>query len=415
VHILYIKKINNWENRKMSVSRLAEMPGIGVDRVGAAADVLAAANPKLLRLENLDCDLRPPPAAIEATRRAIEEDAANSYLPFLGQHALRRAVARHVGRLSGVAYDPERQCIITAGGLSGCLIALLALLEPGDEVVLTDPTYVGMLNRVRLAGGRPRLVPFLRDGAGCQSAWRLDLDALRRAFTLRSRGRTGARTRVAFIMSPSMPSGAVLNRAEWEAIAALCRRHDAWLLYNAAMERILYDGRPHIHPASLPGMAQRTIMVGSVSKEYRMIGWRVGWLVGPESVMRDIALASISDVVVPVGIAQEAARAALEAPERDVAEAVAEWQRRRDVIVAELADLPLVPAAGSWSMLLDVGALGHQAAAASALLLERGAIAATPMDGWGVVNGPQFVRFVFSNEPVARLRGIGDRVRRSLT
>ncbi|MGF1609036.1 MAG: pyridoxal phosphate-dependent aminotransferase [Kiloniellales bacterium] len=391
----------------MTVSRLAEMPGIGVDRMGAAADAAAAANPALLRLENLDTDLRPPPAAIAATREAAGRDEANSYLPFLGQHALRRAVAAHVGRLSGVAYDSERQCIITAGGLSGCLIALLALLEPGDEVVLTDPTYVGMLNRVRLAGGRPHLAPFVRDGAQL----RLDLDALCKAFT----PRTGGRTRAAFIMSPSMPSGAVLNHQEWQAIAALCQEHDAWLLYNAAMERILYDGRPHIHPAGLPGMAERTITVGSASKEFRMIGWRVGWVVGPEAIMRDIALASISDVVVPVGIAQEAARAALETPEQDVTDAVAEWQRRRDVIVEELAGLPLIPAAGSWSMLLDAGALGHGAADASALLLERGAVAATPMAGWGEVNGPQFVRFVFSNEPAARLRGLGERLRRALT
>ena len=119
-------------------------------------------------------------------------------------------------------------------------------------------------------------------------------------------------------------------------------------------------------------------------------------------------------VVVPVGIGQEAARAALETPAEDVAQAVAEWQRRRDVIVEELADLPLIPAAGSWSMLLDTGALGHDGATASQRLLERGAIAATPMINWGEVNGPQFVRFVFSNEPVARLRGIGERVRRAL-
>jgi aspartate/methionine/tyrosine aminotransferase len=262
-----------------------------------------------------------------------------------------------------------------------------------------------MLNRVRLAGGVPVQVPFAWTGG----EWRLDLEALRHAVT--------DRTRVLFIMSPSMPSGAVLTRTEWEAIARVCRDADLWLVYNAAMERILYDGRPYLHPASLPGMAARTVTIGSASKELRMIGWRVGWVVGPAEVMSDIGLVSISDVVVPVGIAQPGAAAALAAPDADgdVAAAVAEWQRRRDVIAGELAGLPLHPAAGGWSMLLDVEPLGHTGEQAAARLLERGRIAATPMVNWGVRNGPRFIRFVFSNEPVARLRGIGDRVRQALT
>ena len=123
-------------------------------------------------------------------------------------------------------------------------------------------------------------------------------------------------------------------------------------------------------------------------------------------------MVSISDVVVPVGIAQPAAAAVLAAADIDtaVAAAVLEWQRRRDVIIEELHSLPLRPAAGGWSMLLDVGALGHSGEQAAILLLEHGRIAATPMLNWGIKNGEQFIRFVFSNEPVARLRGIGERV-----
>src|SRR5262245_4103834 len=193
----------------MSVSRLRDVPGIGVDRMGDEAD--AAGDPAVLRLENLDTDLRPPAAALEATRRAIEDDRANSYLPFLGHDALRQAAAHHVGRLSGQRYDWRGCCIITAGGLSGILTDLPAALEPGDEVILTDPIYVGLLNRVRIAGGVPRLVP-LRPG---HAGWRLDLDALA--------GAVSSRTRVLMMMSPSMPTGHVHSRAEWEAIAELCR------------------------------------------------------------------------------------------------------------------------------------------------------------------------------------------------
>jgi aspartate/methionine/tyrosine aminotransferase len=130
--------------------------------------------------------------------------------------------------------------------------------------------------------------------------------------------------------------------------------------------------------------------------------------------MTDIAKVGIYNVVSPVGLTQRAAAAALAAPASDLAAAVAEWQRRRDVIVEELRGQPLIRAAGGWSMLLDVGALGFDSFTASDRLLQRGKIAATPMRNWGKLNGDRFVRFVFSNEPQARLAGIGQRVRAAL-
>jgi aspartate/methionine/tyrosine aminotransferase len=382
------------------VQRLAGVPPIGVDAMGARAD--AAENPDILRLENLDTDLRPPRSALDASQAAILDDDANSYLPFLGQALLREAVVDHILRLSGQSYDPEAECIITAGGLNGIMVTLNALVDPGDQVVVTDPTYIGMLNRIRIAGGVPVQVPF----RWLDGSWQLDLERLRESIS--------AETRALFIMNPSMPSGACLDDEAWALIAELCQARDLWLIYNAAMERILYDGRPYRHPAALDGMRDRTITIGSASKELRMIGWRVGWVVGPAEVMREIGLVSISDVVVPVGIAQNAVAAALGEPARDVSDAVATWEARRDLIVAELDGLPLRKPAGSWSMLLDVGDLGMTGAEASGRLFEHGQVAATPMDNWGVEHGAQYVRLVFSNETVERLVGIGERFRRSL-
>src|SRR5688572_27367044 len=127
----------------MTVSRLVDIPGIGVDAVGDAAD--AAADPEFLRLENLDTDLRPPAVAIAATRAAIDDDAANSYLPFQGHRSLRAAAAGHVGRMAGREYDADRECVGVAGGLNGILNTLLATVEPGQEVVLCDPIYAGLV------------------------------------------------------------------------------------------------------------------------------------------------------------------------------------------------------------------------------------------------------------------------------
>lgn len=379
--------------------RLGDIVGFQIDRVAAAAE----ADPEVLRLENLDTDIPPPAAAVEATRAAVGQDDANSYLPFLGSAELRAAAAAHVTRLSGVTYDPDAQTIITAGGTEGLFNALLALIEPGDEVVVTDPTYAGMLYRVRLAGGVARFAPFVaRDGG-----WALDLDRFRDAVT--------DRTRVIFLMNPSIPSGAVLTREDWEEIARVCEKRGIWLLYNAAMERILFDGRRHIHPAGVGGLADHTITVGSVSKEYRMIGWRVGWVTGPRRIMNRIGLVSIYNVVTPVGVTQPGALAALVEPAgAGVSDAVAEWERRRDTVLAETRGLPVVRGDGGWSLLVDTGALGFDGATASARLLERGRVAATPMTHWGRENAAQFVRLVFSNEPVARLRGLGERFRRAL-
>ncbi len=367
--------------------------------MGDAAD--GAADPELLRLENLDTDLRPLAAAIEATRVAIEDDDANSYLPFPGHERLRRAVAAHVGR--GVREIDWRHTLITAGGLNGILNVLLATLEPGDEVVLTDPVYAGLLNRVRVAGGVPRLAR-LEPGA---DGWSLDLDSLRAA--------VNDRTRVLLMMSPSMPSGSVLDRKAWDALAELCRKRDLLLVVDTAMERILFDGREAVDPLAIDGMAERTIIVGSASKELRMIGWRVGWVVAPPSLVDDIGLVCISNVVCQVGIAQTAVAVALEAGDEDVAAAAAEWERRRDVILAELDGLTVIPPHGGWSLLLDTRPLGWSGDEASERLFRLSRIAATPMTNWGSARAADYVRFVFANEPCERLRGLGDRVRTALT
>ena len=383
----------------MRVDRLKHVVGIGVDTTALLAD---AARADVLRLENLDTDLRPSEAALEAARQAVDSDDANSYLPFFGADDLRQAVAEHVSATSGVQYDWRNECIITAGGCNGFLNTVLALLNPGDEIIMTDPIYVGLINRVHLAGGVPVFVPLIPENG----RWRLDLDLLRRAVT--------PRTRALLMMSPSMPSGAVLNRQEWEAIAEVCRTANAWLIYNASMERILFNGAAPLHPASLEGMASRTITVGTISKEQRMIGWRVGWVIGPAEVMRDISLVTISNVVCQVGIAQRAAAAALRDGNDSLRSAVAEWQARRDCVRRELKSLPLMPCGGGWSVLLDVGQLGWTSEEASRLLLSRGGVAATPMKNWGTDRSDRYVRLVFSNEPVARLQGLRERVERAL-
>lgn len=385
----------------MSVSRLEHITRIGVEQMGDLADSLGDGD--VLRLENLDTNISPPASAVAFTREAAGDDDANSYLPFFGMDSLRLAASNLVGRHSGQVYDWKTECVISAGGLSGIFNTLLAVLEPGDEVLLTDPTYVGLINRVRLAGGVPRFVPMSPTAEG----WRPDLDVLRSIAP-------GA-IKAALLMSPSMPSGAVFTAGEWQAIVNFCQQANCWLINDAAMERIVFDGRQPIHPASFPGMRDKVISVGSASKEYRMIGWRVGWVVGPADILADVARVSISNVVCQTGIAMGAVATAITCADDGIPAFVAELQARRDLLLDELADFKVIPPQGGWSFLVDVSSLGFDGAEASRLLLEKGKIAATPMINWGGAQCANYVRVVFSNESVNRMQGIGDRFRHALT
>jgi aspartate/methionine/tyrosine aminotransferase len=378
--------------------RFRHIRPFGIDQVAAAAGDA----PDVLRMENLDTDVPLPRSAVTATRDAVGTEEANSWLPFTGLAPLREAVAERLQEQTGRTYDPLAEVVITGGALAGLLSALLATVDAGDEVVVTDPTYAGMIGRIRLAGAHPVFVPLVVvDGR-----WRLDVDRLAQAVT--------SKTRAAVLMSPSMPSGHVFSDREWAAVADACERADCWLLYDAAMDQILFDGIAPRHPASLGLLAERTITLGGVSKNYRMIGWRVGWAVGPADVMGDVAFAAIYNTTVTSGFGQIGAHAALVAEDDGVSDAVREWQARRDLILQELHGLPVVIPEGGWSLLVDAEAAGTDAPELSMRLLEHGRIAATPMTAWGSQVAPRYVRLVYANEPLERLRGIGERVRAAL-
>ena len=373
--------------------------GFGIDRVAAAAEETGGRHGgPILRMENLDTDLPLPPEAVETTRATLEDPKSNSWLPFTGDLDLRAAIADFTAKRTGHRYDPEREIVITAGGMEALLNILLATVDPGDEIVVTDPTYAGIVNRIRLTGGTPSFVPFLAEDGG----WRFDRDALDAV--------VGPKTTGFLLMSPSMPSGGNLDEDDWRAVCDLCRERDLFLIYDSAMERLLFDGRPLVHPLRFDGMAERTVIVGSLSKEHRMIGWRVGWVAGPADTVSDSGWVHVYNTTMPVAISRFAATAVLRGDQGHVAACVAELEHRRDTMVSGLPGWPFVSAAGGWSMLLDVASLGFEPEEASQILLVDAQIAATGMRGWGDEVAERYVRFVFSAEPVERLETIPDRV-----
>ena len=320
-----------------------------------------------------------------------------------GLDEMKEAVAELIARRGGPQYDPYGEIVITDGDGSAILNALLVLTDPGDEVILADPAYAGMLQRVRLVSAAPRLVPLRGDTSG----WRLDLVALQAAVS--------DRTRMRFLMNPAIPSGWVANDEEWRAITTICHERNITLLYWMLWEAVLFGGRPIVVPSGLEGMRDRTVTAGAVSLEQRMIAWRVGWTVSRAELAPTLAMVHIYNGVVTSGFGQIGAAAALRRGDDDVRAAVADWERRHLELVRQCDGLPLVPAHGGWSALFDAEACGLDASELSRRLLEQ-KVAATPMtDACGEAVATRHVRIVFSNEPVERLALLGERLRAALT
>jgi aspartate/methionine/tyrosine aminotransferase len=382
----------------MASRRLDGIPGFGIDRVADAA----GSDPEVLRLENYDTEIPPHPDVVEVTRAAIGRDDANSYLPFSGLDEMKEAVADIIARRGGALYDPFSEIVITDGDGSAILNAMFVLTDPGDEVILTDPTYAGMLQRVRLVGAVPKLVPLRGEASG----WRLDVEVLERSVS--------DRTRVIFLMNPAIPSGWVASADEWSAITTICRERGIMLLYWSLWEAMVFDGRPVVVPSGLDGMRDLTVTAGAVSLEQRMIGWRVGWMVARADLAPSLAMVHIYNGVVTSGFGQMGAAAALRIGDDDVRAAVVEWERRHEELVRQCDGLPLVPAHGGWSALFDAEACGLDPSELSRRLLEH-KVAATPMThAWGGPVATRYLRLVFSNESVERLVLLGDRLRAAL-
>jgi aspartate/methionine/tyrosine aminotransferase len=358
---------------------------------------LADARPDAFRLENADAYLLPAPHVLAATRAAVGSDRHNSYLPLRGLPELREAIAHRLREDYGLDYDPEDEIVVTSGAGEAMLNCLLAFTDPGDRVLLTNPTYSGMAQRTKLAGAAQSFTDLVEaDG------WHLDRDGFPEA----ARG-----ARVVFYASPCMPTGTVFTREETELVADAVRREDAVLLFNGSLEKILFDGNRVTHPATLPGMRERTVTISSVSKNYDMMGWRIGWVAGPRDLVRPLEDVHIFNGIMPSGFCQAGAAAALAGPQEWVGNVVTTYGRNRDALLEELAPIggiaPVKPE-GGYFFIANISGLGVSSPVFCRELLEETDVAITPMVAWGRDGwGADHVRFIFTDEPEDRLREAG--------
>ncbi|MDR5708270.1 MAG: pyridoxal phosphate-dependent aminotransferase [Armatimonadota bacterium] len=357
---------------------------------------LEARGRRVLHLELGEPDFPTPRHIREAARRALEE-GYTYYTPSAGLPELREAIARHVSRTRGIPVDPE-EVVVTPGAKPVLTFGILALVDPGDEVIYPDPGFPIYESVIRWAGARPIPLP-LRE----ENGFRVDPEELRRLVT--------PRTRLLILNSPHNPCGSVLEREELRAIAEICLEHDLFVLSDEIYSRIVYEGE-HQSIVSLPGMRERTLLLDGFSKAYAMTGWRLGYGVMPRPLAEAVTRFAVNVHSCAPAMVQRAGLAALEGPQEEVDRMVAEFRRRRDSVVAALNGLEGIRCAvprGAFYAFPNVSALDPEGDRFAAYLLEEAGVAVLSGTAFGP-SGRGHLRISYA-APLAHLEEALYRVR----
>jgi aminotransferase len=346
-------------------------------------------------------DFAAPGELKEAARQAIADDI-NQYPLTWGAEPFRLAIAEQYRTRYGMSWvDPAVHVTVTCGSTEAMIAAMLGVLDPGDEVVVFEPFYENYGPDTILSGAVPRTVTLHPPD------WTIDEDELRDAFNDRTRG--------IVINTPNNPTGKVFTREELQLISELCQRYDAIAFTDEIYEFILYDGHRHVPPASIPGLEDRTVTIGALSKTYAVTGWRVGWTVAPEPLTRGIR--SVHDfltVAAPAPL-QEAGAVALGLPESYYERIALEYLERRNLLMKILAEVGFEanPPQGAYYVMADVSHLdrGDDVETARFLTADVG-VAVVPGSSFFSEPklGAHLVRFAFCKK-LETLEEAGERLR----
>ena len=350
----------------------------------ARARALEAEGRDIIHLEIGEPDFDTPANIREAAKRALDNGWTH-YGPYFGLPALREAIAADASRRKGFDASADR-VVVTPGAKPIMYYAMLALVEPGDEVIVPDPGYPIYESMARWAGGTPVSLPIRQE-----HEFRADLDELA---TLIS-----PRTRLIVINSPANPTGGVFTRDDIERIAELAVRHDLVVLADEIYGRILYDGTEHVSIASLPGLAERTILLDGFSKTYAMTGWRLGYAILPEPLLFPFSRLIINSVSCVSSFSQVAAVEALAGPQGAVDDMVAEFRARRDLVVDGLNAIPgircLMPE-GAFYVFPNVSGTGLTGAELADRLLHEAGVCVLAGTAFGR-EGRDHIRISYAN------------------
>ena len=330
-------------------------------------------------------DFPAPQILKDAAAQAIADDV-NQYSITWGAKAFRNAIAEKYRRWYDLEFDPEREVTVCCGATEGMIATLLALVNPGDEIVLFEPFYENYNPDSQLCGAQPRYVRLHAPD------WTFDRDELRRAFN--------SRTRAIILNTPNNPTGKVFTREELECIAGLCQEFDTLAVTDEIYEHIVYDGASHIPILALPEMRERAILVNSMSKTYSVTGWRVGWVLGPPDLTDSIRKVHDFLTVGAAAPLQQAGVTALGLPDEYYRHVAEQYKDRRDHLLSSLKSAGFQPStpAGAYYVMAGIGGLGF--ANDSQIvnhLIENVGIAAVPGSSFYAhsADGTQYVRFCF--------------------
>ncbi|MFG3024632.1 pyridoxal phosphate-dependent aminotransferase [Streptomyces sp. NPDC048254] len=345
-----------------------------------------------------------PEEVREAAVRALRAGRGNQYPPGPGVPELRTAIAAHQERWYGLSYDPDAEVLVTAGATEAIAAALLALVEPGDEVVALEPYYDSYAACIAMAGGTRVPVTLRPDGA----TFRLDLDELRAAVT--------PRTRLLLVNTPHNPTGTVLTRAELTAIAELAVERDLLVVTDEVYEHLVFDAAGHLPLATFPGMRERTVTIGSAGKTFSFTGWKVGWVTSTPELVTAVRSAKQFLTYVSSGPFQYAVAEALALPDSYFEAFREDMRTKRDILAAGLAEagFKVYDTAGTYFITTDIRPLGESDGFAFCRALpKRCGVVAIPNAVFydHREQGAPFVRFAFCKRPEV-LKEAAERLRR---
>jgi arginine:pyruvate transaminase len=377
------------------VDRSSSGPGTGAWSIQQEASLLRDSGHDVISLTVGDPDQPTPAAVIEATIAALRR-GRTGYAPTIGYPQLRAAIAERFARRSGQPCAAEN-VVVTPGAQGGLYCALQCLAGAGDEVIVPEPLYATYEGVVAASGAEMVMVPSPAD-----RGFHPDLASIAGAVTPRSR--------VIWINSPHNPTGAVYTPAEITRIAEICRARDLWLVSDEVYEDLAF-ARPHMSPWSLPGMAERTVVVSSLSKSHAMPGFRLGWIIGPPSLARHLFALLLSMTYGSPPFIQEGALAAVGRDLPEVSALREDYRRRARLLSGILADAPNcrpIPPEGGMFVLLDIRDTAMGAQQFAAALLESEDVAVLPCDAFGP-SAAGHLRISLT-EPDARLADAGHRI-----
>jgi len=355
--------------------RVQDVPPSGIRKF---FDVLASM-PDVISLGVGEPDFDTPKMIVEAGVEALRSGRTH-YTSNYGTLELREALSDHLQRRYDVSYDPATEMVITVGASEALAVTMAALIDPGDEVVVAEPTYVAYVPDIIFSGGRPVFVPSRPD-----DGWQLDPDAVEAAIT--------PRTKALFLGFPNNPTGAVLEPDRIRALAQIAERHDLLVISDEIYDRLVYSGHRHEAFSALPGMRDRTVLLGGFSKAYAMTGWRVGYACAPRDLLDGMVKVHQYIIMSAPTAAQDAALAGLQDADAEVERMVAEYDRRRRMFVDGLNRMGLdtVEPRGAFYAFPRISGTGLSSAEFAEQLLREQEVAVIPGDAFGH-SGEGYVR-----------------------